>query len=71
MNGTKPHAKGIRERIVDSWGAYLDGDGGVRAGVGLVHDRVVGEHHDVGLDLLGDALGPRRRQLEPHGLRRR
>jgi hypothetical protein len=50
---------------------YLDGDGGVVGGVGLEHHFVVGEHHDVGLDLLGDALGPRRRQVEPHRARPR
>jgi hypothetical protein len=50
---------------------YLDGDGGVVGGVGLEHHFVVGDHHDVGLDLLGDALGPRRRQVEPHRARPR
>lgn len=29
---------------------YLDGEGRVGGGVGLVHEGVVGEHHHVGLD---------------------
>lgn len=37
--------------------------------MGLVHEGVVGEHHHVGLDLLGHALGPRLRQVQPHRLR--
>ena len=48
---------------------YLDGEGRVGRGVGLVHEGVVGEHHHVGLDLLRHALGPGLRHVEPHGLR--
>ena len=36
------------------------------SGVVLGHEEVFGEHDDVGLNLLRHALGPRRRQAQPH-----
>ena len=48
---------------------YLDGNGGMRVGVGLEHDGIVGEHHHVGLDLLRHAFGPRLWHVQPHRLR--
>lgn len=43
---------------------YLNGESGDSCGV-LGYDAVVGDHDDVGLDLLRNALGPRRRQAHP------
>ncbi|KAG6537335.1 hypothetical protein ZIOFF_002423 [Zingiber officinale] len=66
----KSRRKGIdRSKVLEErgFGAHFDGESGeVISVITLADNGVVGQHHHVRLNLLRQALGTRRRQVQPH-----